>query len=456
MVGPSSCWAVVPQSGTLPGRPFNAKTHGAMAFRKGTPSGHRRLSSSEPQRSESARGGESCDEARTGFAVLPAHDAAWVQCPGAGLILPPPPEGWQAEVTPGFEPSIEKTIVSSYDCNLFNTSFEDTLLNWGPEAIPVIIRLHEDERWADFRRATARMLAQSECPEARQYFLGRFRSLAEVGQPSEQNADEMASLCVNLMDECEPEWIGMLTIEARSGNVAYAPQYAEALLRLGTDEALDAMRVLRSRLPESSRDAVNWRTVVLEGRMRAQEPMPAEDVPDTAKRRRKAPELRKRILALEGRSSSRRGREDIPIGELVTAEGDTAVKFLGKVACDPDFPANVRMQAVVGLGLVGTEKSAKAYARLRDAAFDMPWAPEPQLEYTHAQRMAEAAALTISVIPYMGTEGTPNTSLEARPRTAWVSDDFSTGNLRYGDYHVKAIRMGAEWLVVDVPPIPIP
>jgi hypothetical protein len=374
----------------------------------------------------------------------------------ADLYLPPPPKGWQAEVTPGFEPSIEKTIVSSYYCNTFKTSFEETLKSWGPEAIPVIIRLHEDDRWADFRRATARMLAQSECPEARQYFLGRFRSLAQFGQPSEQNADEMASLCVNLVDEGEPEWTGMLTIEARSGNVAYAPQYAEALSRLGTHEALDAMRVLRSRLPESSRDAVNWRIVDLEGSMRAQEPMPTEDVPDTAKRRRKARELRKRILALKGRSADMWSREGVSIGMLVEAEGDTAVRFLTKLARNPDYPESVRMQAVVGLGIIATEKSTKAYVRLRDAALDMPWAPEPQLEYTHAQKMAEAAALTISVIPCMGTEGTPNTSLEAWPRTAWVSDDFSTGNLRYGDYHVKAIRIGAEWLVVDVSSVGIP
>ena len=75
----------------------------------------------------------------TAFSLSPPH-----------VPKPPlPPLGWEEEITPGFEPSIESVLVNYAQAENLSKRNEHTA-SWGENAIPVLMRLSENPKWADY------------------------------------------------------------------------------------------------------------------------------------------------------------------------------------------------------------------------------------------------------------------------------------------------------------------
>ncbi len=104
-------------------------------------------------------------------------------CAAADLVPPPPgPVGWEQEITPGFEPSIESAVINrSYD---FDNKSPEIAKQWGPGAFPVLVKLYEDPRWRAFRGTIVRFMVYADPQEADRYFADAFDRL--MAAPPEQ------------------------------------------------------------------------------------------------------------------------------------------------------------------------------------------------------------------------------------------------------------------------------
>ena len=115
---------------------------------------------------------------------------------------------------------------------------------------------------------------------------------------------------------------------------------------------------------------------------------------------------------------------------MAQLQGRRAVRYLTRVATNPDWPPVWRHGAVGVLCELGTEEGDTAFLKLRDAAFDKPGAPERKTSYTHAEKMAETIDMVARVIPY----DDPNAQKPppVNPASAWVDEAFATGTIRHG------------------------
>jgi hypothetical protein len=72
--------------------------------------------------------------------------------PAFGLSVagpPMPPLGWEEQVTPGFDPPIEETLVFDYHAQpAEQAEFAEA---WGQVALPVLKRLIADPNWAEYK-----------------------------------------------------------------------------------------------------------------------------------------------------------------------------------------------------------------------------------------------------------------------------------------------------------------
>jgi hypothetical protein len=62
---------------------------------------------------------------------------------------PPPPLGWEATITEGFEPPIEEVLVDHFYAD--DTERLAHIEAWGEEAVPVLQRLYADRNWGRYR-----------------------------------------------------------------------------------------------------------------------------------------------------------------------------------------------------------------------------------------------------------------------------------------------------------------
>ncbi|MCC6699533.1 MAG: hypothetical protein IT365_28160, partial [Candidatus Hydrogenedentes bacterium] len=139
---------------------------------------------------------------------------------------------------------------------------------------------------------------------------------------------------------------------------------------------------------------------------------------------------------------------------IVALEGEKAVDYFAELAGDVSCDRGSRIAALIALGQIGTEKSAAAFKRLRDAAYDRPNAPPRKETYTHAERMAETAHMIFWVLT------TDLSSPLARPfepkafTGATVSENYGEGTLNttmfggWTDLHFR--RVGEEWLLARI------
>lgn len=133
---------------------------------------------------------------------------------------------------------------------------------------------------------------------------------------------------------------------------------------------------------------------------------------------------------------------------LVDLAGEDLVPFFESLAKDETRPPSVRTAALLGLGKIGTERSAKAFAKIRDEAMSLPGAPKTKEDCSHADKMGQALEMTLFVIPYGG-----RWTDHAKPvlERARVSSDYVWGQLGIEGYtQIVFRRIGAEWFMVQL------
>jgi hypothetical protein len=141
---------------------------------------------------------------------------------------------------------------------------------------------------------------------------------------------------------------------------------------------------------------------------------------------------------------------------LADLAGDETVGFLAALAINPDAVYEVRKEALITLGYIGTETSVAAFVKLRDAAFGKPGAPKRRDSYTHAEKMAETVEMVFRIIPdYVPPKHTTDLG-GLVPKDAWVSEDYTTGHIVFGHWRVHMKRFGSEWLIVWLEGLPVP
>lgn len=110
-----------------------------------------------------------------------------VAVPAFGKMAPRPalPEGWQGQITPGFDPAIESKLVEcteTHDPVQDATSLVCLMQQWGPGATAVLIRLYTTPGWEQVQGGMWKLMAAAPNDEARQFFTERVRELCTSAQ----------------------------------------------------------------------------------------------------------------------------------------------------------------------------------------------------------------------------------------------------------------------------------
>lgn len=155
-------------------------------------------------------------------------------------------------------------------------------------------------------------------------------------------------------------------------------------------------------------------------------------------------------IKIEANSLVEPATEEI-MDALVRLRGEKMTDYFESMAGAAKNSKMVRVHALIALGRIGTDKSVAAFKRLRDAAYGKNGAPERRPAYTHGERMAESAAMTLHYIP--GEAGPAPASLDGEK--ALVSADYTEGEMYYPHYEVHFRRYGDEWMPVRMIPLPI-
>jgi hypothetical protein len=404
----------------------------------------------------------------------------------------PPPEGWEKEITPGFDPSI-KSYIFEPGHDWTKPALVERMAAWGPErATPVLIRLYQDGRWTRYRASVAQLLSAANTEEAGAFYLDRMQRLMQGDAPPQDISQEwstlinqcppsvqdrfdtlaleylnaastmpnlsehqdyvMKTLCLYFGPSKKPEARAALERYAENGTAPLrwiAIQSMRAYNRRRAYEMAKAFanNTLNESLKEEARRYIEWEG----GSLRAQEPM--ADVINPGD--------------VSGKHNSKQNHlSDAPASPPEKTEGKKSVGFYLKIIKDSQKPSLERQQALAALGQIGSARSIAAWKKLRDTAYAKPGAPQKKETYTHAERMAEAAMMVLCVIPDAPEESNYGVTLQPNQESAKVDEDYATATMCFsgrartltdasGSMNVTFRRFGDEWLVSDIPPLVI-
>lgn len=105
---------------------------------------------------------------------------------------PPPPLGWEENVTPGFDPPIEETLVLNFYLN--DAERKAVAERWGAKAVPVLRKLLESPLWADYHRNIQHYLAILAVPGTEEEQLARMDELLAKDELDEMETSEYQRL----------------------------------------------------------------------------------------------------------------------------------------------------------------------------------------------------------------------------------------------------------------------
>jgi hypothetical protein len=183
---------------------------------------------------------------------------------------PPPPINIEKDATPGFTPSIESVIIRP----VFGTEDEarQQLRDWGPAAVPVLIRLFDDPAWNGFRRHIEYLISSSDAPEAVAWLKRRFETL-KASDPSDSGGD-FSSICYSMARSNNHELADLLFDGALNATGRIQSDCIHAIGEITSEKALSVLKQLAE---EKRVDSVSTRldSIIkdLEGRLRALRPM---------------------------------------------------------------------------------------------------------------------------------------------------------------------------------------
>ena len=183
---------------------------------------------------------------------------------------PPPPINIEKDATPGFTPSVESVLVRP----VFGSE-EDMrrqLRDWGPGAVPVLVRLYEDPAWNAFHRHIEYLISLSVTPEAIAWLKRRFEAL-KASDPSD-SAGNFSSTCYAMARSNNSELADLLFdgVLNTTGRIQ-----SDCIHAIGEITSEKALCVLKQLAEEKRVDNVSTRldSIIndLEGRLRALRPM---------------------------------------------------------------------------------------------------------------------------------------------------------------------------------------
>ncbi len=131
---------------------------------------------------------------------------------------------------------------------------------------------------------------------------------------------------------------------------------------------------------------------------------------------------------------------------------DDVVASLARISADATVCRNGRVAALVGLGRIGSDKSVRAFAQLRDAGYALPNAPSKKEAYTHGELIVETCQMVFGVLSGDLSAAMPQASFTG----IQVSEDYATATLSTtalgGGTSLAMKRAGDEWLVSGLGP----
>jgi len=187
---------------------------------------------------------------------------------------PPPPINIEKDATPGFTPSVESVLVRP----VFGSE-EDMrrqLRDWGPGAVPVLVRLYEDPAWNAFHRHIEYLISLSDTPEAIAWLKQRFEAL-KASDPSEHGQD-FGSICNSIARTNNQELAELLFDGALKATGRTQAECISAMTEITSDRALSVFKQLSAQVTEGKLTGGIFTRLDsmindLEGRLRALRPM---------------------------------------------------------------------------------------------------------------------------------------------------------------------------------------
>ncbi len=189
---------------------------------------------------------------------------------GASMAPPPdPPEGWEARVLPGFNPSLESVLAEKHF--IPPDKMKANWAAWGPAAVDGFFKLYQDPAWLKFRTKILGILFASPYPEARQRLEQEVRKAAAEDKP---DSDYTLHQFIRMFAQYYPNDSMPLLVElGQSPNTDVRDAAGFALALLTTPESVEAAKKIAAGLPEDKRGSVQYAIDMAEGRLRAKEIM---------------------------------------------------------------------------------------------------------------------------------------------------------------------------------------
>jgi hypothetical protein len=163
----------------------------------------------------------------------------------AGMrAYPPPPLGWERDITPGFDPPIETVLVQ--DCYAGDEKVKARVEAWGEGACAVLMRRFTDPKWGDYRTEILKYAAHCDDPAIKKMILEDAMRLADA---LEDDSDS------------ERQLMGLIGFMAASGDSELVNAALDIIKRVPEKNRVSLMRIFTARLGDLERSMAVVREV---------------------------------------------------------------------------------------------------------------------------------------------------------------------------------------------------
>lgn len=203
---------------------------------------------------------------------------AWAWGAPASIMWEPPvpPPGWEKNVTPGFEPGIEPTLVewgNTPPHQKNNDGVRERMQAWGPKAVPVLAKIYADDAWKGYRGFIVAAMTVSGIPEAHAWLKERYLETVRATDKSDEWRQQVYQLSHALAQTGAEGSADLLAEQALKGDGEIQQAAISALSSMPSERSLKVFRELASR--EDQAKLMEYYLPGMEGRVRAQQPMAA-------------------------------------------------------------------------------------------------------------------------------------------------------------------------------------
>lgn len=113
-----------------------------------------------------------------------------------------PPIGWEKQVSPGFEPPVEYTVVYAGAGLEPSLTIKDCAPKWGPDAVRVLIELYRNPEWAGFQERILSGIVLFSTPEVKTFLEEEY---AQELKKTDAKKPAQLMLFLSLMRKIDPD-----------------------------------------------------------------------------------------------------------------------------------------------------------------------------------------------------------------------------------------------------------